>query len=203
MVSSVDGEVSVCGKAGGIGGAADRRVMRTLRSKVDAVMIGAGTLRAERLNLGLDDHESPQPLAVIVGGSGELPLGSNLVVKNQRVLVALPGIEAEKSLDLGDAEILHARSRPEGGDLDLARLLGQLKNRYGVERLLVEGGPSLNRRLIEEGLVDELFLTVSPSLLASGAPAIVSDEPSSSKWRLNLVSAHEADDHLFLRYRLP
>ena len=42
------------GKAAGIGSTADRRTMRTLRSKVDAVMIGAGTLRAEKLSLGLD-----------------------------------------------------------------------------------------------------------------------------------------------------
>ena len=53
MVSSLDGRTAIEGKAAGIGSTTDRKTMRTLRSKVDAVMIGAGTLRAEKLSLGL------------------------------------------------------------------------------------------------------------------------------------------------------
>ncbi|MDX6379365.1 MAG: hypothetical protein QOI57_389, partial [Rubrobacteraceae bacterium] len=49
MITSVDGKAAVGGKAGSIGSPTDRTVMRTLRSHADAVMIGAGTLRAERL----------------------------------------------------------------------------------------------------------------------------------------------------------
>ncbi len=90
-VSSVDGRTTMEGKAAGIGSATDRRTMRTLRSKVDAVMIGAGTLRAEKLSLGLDGPDGlPQPLAIIVTDSGEVPLDEHLIVEEgQEVLILL------------------------------------------------------------------------------------------------------------------
>src|SRR5918998_1798879 len=91
MVSSVDGRSSESGKASGIGGPADRGAMRALRSRVDAVMVGAGTLRAEKLNLGLDEPEAEQPLAVVVGGAGGLPVLEHLVRPvGQSVILAVP-----------------------------------------------------------------------------------------------------------------
>jgi riboflavin biosynthesis pyrimidine reductase len=69
--------------------------MRTLRSKVDAVMVGAGTLRAERLSLGLDEFSAgkQQPLAVVVTGTGNVTLESNLVRQegDPTALVLVPG----------------------------------------------------------------------------------------------------------------
>jgi riboflavin biosynthesis pyrimidine reductase len=80
MVSSIDGKVAIEGKSSRIGSETDRRVMRTLRSKVDAVMVGAGTLRAEKLSLGLDECSAgKQPLAVVVTATGDVSLESNLV----------------------------------------------------------------------------------------------------------------------------
>ena len=203
MVSSVDGETSVSGKASGIGGRVDRQAMRTLRSKVDAVMIGAGTLRAERLNLGLDDPALPQPLAVVLGGQGELPLEEHLITNNQKVLMVLP--EGTESQAVESAGVIYAPRSPEtpgGSGLDLLWILRRLRVDHDVRRLLVEGGPSLNRQLVSQNLVDEIFLTISPVLVASGSPSILSPDPGFSRKDLNLVSVHTADDHLFLRYRI-
>ena len=205
MVSSVDGGASVSGKASGIGGLVDRESMRTLRSKVDAVMIGAGTLRAERLSLGLDDPALTQPLAIVLGGQGELPIEEHLITSNQKVLAVLPDGAVEQ---VGrSVEVLYAPRKPKttpGGiaGLDLPWVLKHLRANYGVERLLVEGGPSLNRQLVSQNLVDELFLTVAPVLVAAGSPSILSPDPDFTRRDLILISAHMADGHLFLRYRL-
>ena len=91
MVGSVDGRSSVGGRAMGIGSRTDRGVMRALRSCVDAVMVGAGTLRAERLSLGLDDPEAAQPLAVVVGGTGDLPIRERLVGENRTAVRIFAG----------------------------------------------------------------------------------------------------------------
>jgi riboflavin biosynthesis pyrimidine reductase len=93
MVSSVDGKSTMGGKASRIGSVSDRQTMRTLRSKADAVMIGANTLRAEKLSLGLDEPaRDPQPLAVIVTNTGNVPLESNLIIgEGQEVVVVAPG----------------------------------------------------------------------------------------------------------------
>jgi riboflavin-specific deaminase-like protein len=207
MVSSLDGNTNMEGKASGIGTGVDRLVMRTLRSKADAVMIGAGTLRAEKLSLGLDDGDAnPSPLAVIVSGTGDVPLESNLLrYAPQRVLVLVSGSVADTtSANLGHhAEVLSVRTTATGS-LDLAFAIEMLRSEYTVERLLVEGGPTLNHALISHSLADELFVTLAPTLLGTDAvhtPTIL-DGPLDRPQSLRLLSAYLAADELFLRYAL-
>jgi len=207
MVSSVDGRSSVSGEASGIGSRADRGAMRALRSRVDAVMVGAGTLRAEKLNLGLDDPGAGQPLAVVVGGAAGLPLLEHLVrPAGQDVILALPQeLPAE-----GDARSVEAREGvttlrcpgPQPDRLDIRHLLHVLKAEHAVDRLLVEGGPGLNRSLIDAGLADELFLTVAPKLLLGPQTPILSGGAGGRPYGLELLSVHSAGDELFLRYRV-
>jgi 2,5-diamino-6-(ribosylamino)-4(3H)-pyrimidinone 5'-phosphate reductase len=207
MVSSLDGNTSLQGKASGIGTAMDRHVMRTLRSKADAVMIGAGTLRAEKLSLGLDAEDANlNPLAVILSSTGDIPLESNLIrYRHQRILVFLADSVAEAaSARLGHhAEVTRVRTTASGG-VDLAGAIETLKTEYAVNRLLVEGGPTLNHTLISTGLADEIFITLAPTLLGTSdpeTPAIL-DGPLNEPQNLQLVSAYLAGDELFLRYAL-
>lgn len=175
-------------------------------------MVGAGTLRAERLSLGLDETSGgPQPLAVILSGRGDVPLDTNLVDhEGQRVLVISSAAEASGGFArerLGArAETLNIPAAPDGYP-DPAEALQALKHDYGVGRLLVEGGPSLNHALISHGLVDELFLTVVPKLLGADptdpidAKTIITGAlPAPAS--LRLVSVHLVADELFLRYAL-
>jgi 5-amino-6-(5-phosphoribosylamino)uracil reductase len=90
------------------------------------------------------------------------------------------------------------------GRPDLLKTLQVLKRDFSVERVLVEGGPTLNRALISAGLLDELFLTLAPKLLggaASEAQTILSGDLPVPE-TLSLISAHLADDELFLRYAI-
>ena len=209
-VSSVDGRTAMEGKAAGIGSATDRRTMRTLRSKVDAVMIGAGTLRAEKLSLGLDPTDGvPQPLAIIITSTGDMPLEEHLIVRGgQEVLILLSDAAPERVVErlrtLGP--VMRAPADPAGG-VDLTRALMDLRAERGVECLVVEGGPGLNHALISHQLVDELYLTVAPELLGGSVdetltllrgPAL----PARDRPTLDLVSIHLADDELFLRYSI-
>ena len=213
MVSSVDGRTSAGGKASGIGGQADREAMRALRSRVDAVMVGAGTLRAEKLNLGLDGTGVAQPLAVVVGGAGCLPVLEHLVrPAGQGVILALPQEPLAEGhiadLEAGEGVKTLRCPGPQPDRVDLRRLLKSLKAGHAVDRLLVEGGPGLNRSLIDAGLVDEIFLTVAPKLLLGPEAAVISGTPDTTggpdprRNHLTLLSVYSADDELFLRYRL-
>ena len=202
MVGSVDGRSSVGGKASGIGGQADREAMRSLRARVDAVMVGAGTLRAEKINLGLDDPGVGQPLAVVVGGSGDIPIMGRLVGGRQPVILAVP--EGSRGTTEATRDLTTVVRIPGGGGgrADLRWLLEFLRSEHAVGRLLVEGGPTLNRALIDAGLVDELFLTVAPRLLLGPEASIVSGGPGGEPSRLTLLTVHSADGELFLRYGL-
>jgi riboflavin biosynthesis pyrimidine reductase len=151
------------GRSSRFGSDIDRQSMRTFRSKVDAVMVGAGTLRAERLSLGLDEFSSveKQPLAVVVTGTGDVPLESDLVRQegDPRALVLVPGgLAADIVARLRrHAAFLRAPATPLGA-VDLGEAVRALQAERGVELLLVEGGPSLNHSLFSRSLADELFL---------------------------------------------
>jgi 2,5-diamino-6-(ribosylamino)-4(3H)-pyrimidinone 5'-phosphate reductase len=209
MVSSIDGRTAIGGKASRIGSETDRRVMRTLRSKADAVMIGAGTLRAEKMSLGLDElSRAAQPLAVIVTKTGNVPLGTNLIIgERQEVLVitAEDASEADIKTLREHASVLRLQATSAGG-VSLEEALKELEATRGVELLLVEGGPRLNYSLVSRGLADELFLTLASKLLGStGSDALTLLEgpkfslPTSPK--AELVSIHLSDNELYLRYR--
>lgn len=210
MVSSVDGRSSSGGKASGIGSRADRGAMRALRSSVDAVMVGAGTLRAERLNLGLDEPGARQPLAVIVGGSRDLPLRERLADAGQDVILALPeGALATVESSPDDRLTVIECPGTGHGRVDLGWLLKRLKFDHAVDRLLVEGGPTLNRALIDRDLADEIFLTLAPKLLSGNEAAIVrgddaveTQQTQGRSRALELLSIHTAGGEIFLRYRL-
>jgi 2,5-diamino-6-(ribosylamino)-4(3H)-pyrimidinone 5'-phosphate reductase len=208
-VSSVDGRTAVGGKAAGLGSGIDRQTMRTLRSRADAVMIGAGTLRAERLTLGLDETGVPQPLAIIVTGTGDVPLEEHLIVEGgQEVLILLSDAAPKRLVErlLTFEQVMRAPADPTGA-VDFDAALRILKAERGVESLVVEGGPGLNHALISLDLVDELFLTVAPELLGGSADQTLTllrgpTLPARERPTLDLVSIHLSGDELFLRYSL-
>ncbi len=187
MVSSVDGRATVDGRSEGLGGPADKAVFFELRASVDAVLAGTGTLRAEgyrrlvrkperqeqRARRGLER----EPIALILSRSGDVP----------------------------DIPLLHdPEARPvvyTGDEAEPVGALRRLRAEHGVRSLLCEGGPSLNAALLASGLVDELFLTVSPLLAATADPlTIVGEAGLDAPVPLELVWALEGDGMLLLRY---
>lgn len=210
-VASLDGKVSRDGKSKGIGGEADWRAMRNLRAASDAVIIGAGSLRAERMSLDVPEAmakerrragKPPQPLAVIVGGLRGLPIRENLIGHSpDNTLIILPETAGEEHADpaskLGAVEYLRRETGLRGA-------LSSLYTDHGVEFALVEGGPSLSWSLISDNLVDEIFLTISPKLLGGPSPSFIEGNPLPETIRdaAHLVSAHLSAGDLFLQYRL-
>lgn len=232
FVSTLDGVIAfdVNGLTGGgeVSGffEPDRFVMALLRSLADAVVIGAGTFRADprgrwvaesvhRESAALTSdwrasmHLARHPTTVIVTASGNIDL-SQPGVSNPDVPVLLVTTSGGRhqlarhgSLP-ANVEVLEATSRADGVD---ARWLIDELGRRGWELILSEGGPHVMSDLVAAGLLDELFLTVAPQLAGrtSGNPRLalieghefsVADAP----WA-QLIDVRSADDHLFTRYR--
>jgi riboflavin-specific deaminase-like protein len=205
MVASVDGETSIEGKASALGAASDRSVMRNLRSKADAIMIGGGTLRAEKLSLSLDAEDSREiPLAVILTNTGDLPLESNLVRDHRQHVLIMLSDSADKGAEGRLGRLAEIRRVPSSrsGLVDLAKSLEILGSEYRVGSLLVEGGPTLNHALISANLADELFVTLAPMLVGrntEGTPGIIVGDLTVPR-HLRLLSSHLVEDEIFLRY---
>lgn len=214
MIATADGRATLGGRSGPLGGSADKELLYGLRTAVDAVMAGAGTVRAERYGQLIRDDRGRQirrdrglaevPLACIV--SGRLALDSEIpLLSEPRTHVAiLTPSEASLPQDCR-AEISYVRSERDG-QLDLPGAMAELYKRFGVHTLLCEGGPHLNDQLLAHGLVDELFLTLSPKLAGGDAVSetlrIVSGPEFDPPLELALAAVLEQDSYLFLRYRV-
>ena len=206
MVSSLDGKAAIDWRTKGLSTELDRELFHHLRTQADAVLVGAGTVRAERYGRMAKtgelrdkrEHEglARDPLAVVVSGRLDLPADLPLLNEpEQRVLIATAS-DAELQ-GLGE-QVEYARV----GD-DLPLLMARLREDHGVRSVLCEGGPTLNSYLLAAGVVDELFLTLNPKL-AGGAAAltIVAGRELVEPAELELVSVAEGGGDLFTRWRV-
>jgi 2,5-diamino-6-(ribosylamino)-4(3H)-pyrimidinone 5'-phosphate reductase len=212
MVSTVDGKTALGESAAGIGSRADGRLMRQIRAAVDAIVWGAGTLRADVVDPRVvppwverrrSRGAAPQPLAVTASASLDLDPTNRFFVNGPSGTVVFTTRSAppERRRALAPYATIVTQ---DGLTVDLAAALRQLAEQFGIKRLLSEGGPGLNQALLDAGLVDELFWTVAPklggghgrTLIDGGAPA------RSIRARLELVSLLEHDGELYTRYRL-
>ena len=223
FVSSLDGVVTLGSKpsAGSvISGkyAADRFVMGLLRACADAVVIGAGTLRATPGHLWTPAHVFPalateftalrsslgrsaEPALVLLTASGELDFAHPALAKGAIVITTSGGAKKAGDRLPPTCELV---VMGKGGSLDLGKAIGELRNR-GLDVLLCEGGPHVMGQLLEDGLLDEAFLTVSPVVAGRGRePRLGMVEgiellPANGAWS-KLLSARRHGDYLFLRY---
>jgi riboflavin-specific deaminase-like protein len=201
---TVDGRASVGGVSGPIGSATDTAMLVGLRTCFDAVMIGAGTMRAERYGRPVSKPEkrerrerlglSPDPLMVLISGRLDLPWDAPLFNEGGRVLI-FTASETEPPETASSLRVV----RHEGA-VDLVAAMEYLRGERGVRALLCEGGPRLHGQMQAAHLVDELFLTTAPMLSGGDAPRILEGnlaglEPFDLTWLL------EEDGELFARYR--
>ena len=221
FVSSVDGVVELAGDSESgalVSGHSepDRFVMALLRASADAVMVGAGTFRnapgghwhaedaypgagplfAElRQQLGLRRH----PPLVVVSASGRLD-PSHPALHDSLIITTAKGEAALRGKLPAGARVV-ALASPSFGGRELMQVLDSEK----LSRVLTEGGPSLMGQLMQEGLVDELFLTTSPRLfgrqLNDGRKSLIDGVDLGGRV-LDLIGIRRHESHLFLRYRL-
>jgi riboflavin-specific deaminase-like protein len=202
---TVDGRATIDGRSGPIGSKTDTAVLVALRTRVDAVMIGAGTMRAERYGRVVGGAEKRarrereglphDPLMVIVSDSLELPWDAELFTNGQgRVLIF--------TSSQGDPPETATPIRVERHDhrVDLVAAVHHLRRERGVRALLSEGGPHLHAQLLAADLVDELFITVAPKLEGGAGPGLVEGLPERTR-DLELAWLLEEDGELFSRYR--
>ena len=227
FVSTLDGVVSYAtpeaaggGEVSGFFGP-DRFVMGLLRAAADAVLIGAGTLRAGAGEAWTPDYIYPdisadvaamrdrlglarQPTTVVVSASGQVDLAHPGLAAADVPAVLVTTHAGRERFDASPPgfEVVEA-----GSELVEPDALVEELERRGFGLVLCEGGPHLLGTLLERDLVDELFLTVAPQIAgrSHGAPRLglveglafsVADAPW---WRL--VSLARSGEHLFLRYR--
>jgi riboflavin biosynthesis pyrimidine reductase len=175
---------------------------------VDAVMIGAGTMRAERYGRVMGDPAkrdkreaegfAAHPLMVLVSGRLDLPWDAPLFTEGRGEVLILTTSDVDPP---ETATTVHIERHERA--IDLPGALASMRANRGIRALLSEGGPHLHAQLIEEGVVDELFVTHAPKLAGGGGPGLV-EGLSEAERKLELVwlMAEVESGELFGRYRL-
>ncbi len=230
FVTTLDGVVSLKmpGQAGGgeISGfnPHDHMVMGLLRAAADAVIVGAGTLRASPQHLWIAETtfrpltevyqalrnnlgKTEPPLNVIVTAHGELDLRLPVFHSEPLPVLIVTTMDGERRL--------RKQTLPAGIQIQAVEGTGSLKARSILEAvarvrrcdvILTEGGPHLIGDFFAEKCLDELFLTLAPQIAGRDdsleRPGLVAGKifaPHYALWG-KLLSIKRGGDHLFLRY---
>ncbi|NEY35298.1 5-amino-6-(5-phosphoribosylamino)uracil reductase [Streptomyces sp. PRKS01-65] len=178
-----------------------------VRASADAILVGAGTIRADnpRLLVGSAERRAARiaagkpefPLKVAVSGSGELDPqalfwhtgGDKVVCTTQR--------GAARARALGIAADVVAF----GSGLDWRAVLSYLYEERGVRRLMVEGGGSVHTQLLQQQLADELHLALAPLLVGDPDAPRLFGPGAYRDGRLRLVETRRLGDVVLMRYR--
>ncbi|MGW5566529.1 dihydrofolate reductase family protein [Streptomyces tendae] len=179
-----------------------------VRASVDAILVGAGTIRAdnprllvnsaERRAARVADGRAEYPLKATVSSSGELdPAARFWHTGGEKVLLTTDdGARRARALGIGaDVDVVSL-----GPDLDWRAALEYLHDRRGVRRLMVEGGGTVHTQLLQQELADELQLVLAPLLVGDPAAPRLFGPGGYQGGRLRLVESRRIEDVVLMRY---
>jgi riboflavin-specific deaminase-like protein len=207
FVVALDGRVTLEGRSAAIGSDSDTAMLVALRTIVDSVMIGAGTMRAERYGRLVRDPAKRErrerdglpgdPLMVLVSGRLDLPWDAPIFTEGEGEVLIFTASDEDPPPTATPVHVERHADR-----VDLAAALGYMRRERGVRSLLCEGGPRLLAQLVEAELIDELFITHAPKLAGGEGPRLVAGLPEADRTLDLAWLLHEPDTgELFARYR--
>lgn len=209
MISSLDGAAWFGARTAPLGSPADQFLFATLRGLADVVIAGAQTARVEHYGPveprsdweELRGGRPAVPPLAIVSRQLDLDLDSPLFTEAPRlgartILLTTETAPADRRREAGQyADVIVA-----GRDgIDFPRAIEELAAR-GHRRLLCEGGPTILARAVADDVLDELCLTLSPSMAGGDAFRILNGPQLPALHRMRLHAAYTDDDFLYLRY---
>ncbi|MEM2282432.1 MAG: 2,5-diamino-6-(ribosylamino)-4(3H)-pyrimidinone 5'-phosphate reductase [Candidatus Hadarchaeales archaeon] len=203
MAMSVDGKIATVEGDSKLSCREDLRRLHLLRSKVDAVMVGIGTVLKDNPSLTVRLVKGRNPIRVVVDSSASIPLHARVLDGSAPVVLAVSR-KAQKE-KVRRLEQKGVRVVVAGRDsVDLPQLLEKLY-KLGIRKLLLEGGSTLNWSMLKNRLVDELRITVCPVILGGErAKSLVGGEGfrkvRNGLW-LRLIRVERVGEGLLLIYR--
>ncbi|MEU0743873.1 dihydrofolate reductase family protein [Streptomyces sp. NPDC006134] len=178
-----------------------------VRASVDAILVGAGTIRADNPRLLVNSPErraarvaagKPEfPLKVAVSGSGEMDPAALFWHTGGDKVVCTTEEGAGRARALGIAADVVAF----GAELDWREVLEYLHDERGVRRLMVEGGGTVHTQLMQRQLADELQLVLAPLIVGDPEAPRLFGPGTYPGGRMRLVETRRIGDVVLTRYR--
>jgi len=217
MAMTADGKIATANRTvSSFGSQRDRDHLLELRATADAVMAGARTADLNPINLGPGSAKYRRlrlrrglaefNLRVIVSRSGTVNPGAEIFQHRFSPILILTTRCASaarlKRLRAVAAEVKICGAK----EINFPRALRWLRGKWGIERLLCEGGGELNNALFRAGLVKEVHLTVCPKIFGGRAAPTIADGLGAGSLaratQLELKAARRQGDEMFLVYRV-
>jgi diaminohydroxyphosphoribosylaminopyrimidine deaminase/5-amino-6-(5-phosphoribosylamino)uracil reductase len=204
---SLDGKIATkSGESRWISCAESRRTVHQLRSKVDAIMVGTGTVIKDDPNLTarLGNKKVKQPIRVILDNQNTVPL-SKKVFKNassERVVyVTTEKISSSREKRLSKMGVDVCILKEKRGQVNLPQLMKFLGNQE-ISSILIEGGSELSASVLKEGIVDKVMLFVAPIIIGGNlSPGVIGGEGTArlkSAWKLKKLSVQQSGTDLMI-----
>ena len=206
FVVSLDGAVEVGGRSRALGSRGDRAAFMAMRAVCDAVLVGAGTVRAERYGpVALDDEargrrtdrgQNDLPRMAVITQKGDLDPDWPLFTADQQPILITTATALVNHPRLSEsAEVISCGD----DDVDIAAAIASLAG-SGLRRVLCEGGPSLFHALLAADVVDEVCLTFSPVIVGPGHKRLAGEQTLPQPKDFQLLGLLEDEGFLLARY---
>ncbi len=175
------------------------------RASVDGIMVGLNCILLDDARLTLREGEGKCPTRIVLDGLAEMPPTSRVLAGDVPTVVAVSRdapVERVRALEEKGANIVVSG---RGRFVDLPPVMEELRGKYGIERLMVEGGGTVHRSMIAAGLYDELHLIICPFVI--GGSSSITPAGRSSFWprghvpKYHLVENRTLGDYIYVIYK--
>jgi 2,5-diamino-6-(ribosylamino)-4(3H)-pyrimidinone 5'-phosphate reductase len=204
---SLDGKIATHTGDSRMSSPVDLRRVHRLRATVDGIMVGLRTLLVDDPKLTVRFVKGRKPYRIIVDSNARTPLGS-YVVRTARDIPTIVAVTSRapkarvKALKRMGVSILVCGK----GKLVSQTILLERLRTLGIRKILLEGGGTLNWSMLSDGVVDEIFVAITPRIIGGAkAVSLVEGEGSAmvkDSVKLKLLTASKYGPDLVVRYKV-
>ena len=180
-------------------------LLHRTRAELDAIMVGSHTIKIDNSFLTVRLVPGKSPLRVIPNSRADIPLESNVLKPDAPTVIAVSGrapVERVEAIRKTGAKVVVAGEK----DVDLPLLMQILWKDFGVRRMMIEGGPTLNWHMLQNRLVDEIRLIHLPFIVGGAdTPSLVGGmhiDSEEEMIRLELTRFYLCGTNLVSEYRV-
>jgi 2,5-diamino-6-(ribosylamino)-4(3H)-pyrimidinone 5'-phosphate reductase len=209
---TLDGKIATATGSSNISGKKDLERVHQIRKECDAIMVGIGTVIADdpRLTVHkIDANPEDNPVRVVVDSKCRTPVDARITNSDAKTIIAGANEYKEDFMATDTYETLKKRGVKfffSGNErVDLKALMNYL-HEEGIEKLMLEGGATLNFSMIKSGLIDEISICVAPMIVGGANAKTFFDgegfDTMDEAVRLELIDSYTLDKDLILTYKV-
>ena len=209
---TLDGKIATENGSSNISGEEDLKRVHELRKECDAIMVGIGTVMADDPRLTVhkvDANPDDNPLRVVVDSKCRTPIDARITNEDAKTVIAVANeykddfLKSEKYQTFKNRGVKFFFSGSE--HVDLVSLMNYL-HEEGIEKLMLEGGVTLNFSMIKSGLIDEIRICIAPMVVGGEKAKTFFDGEGFPVMdlaaRLELVDSYSLGKDLILTYKV-